>query len=121
MHMYGVAGWHVLALAAYELAMQNSYACVSARDQSGRLVGCGRLVSDGAIHCWLHDIIVLPEWRGLGVGKRVVTALVDVARDAGIPYLGLFAAVGMAGFYEKVGFQPRKETAPGMYLWFMPD
>jgi len=115
------AGWYVLPPANYRKALAGTYFSLSARDSGGRLVGYGRIVSDGGVYAWIHDLVVLPERRGQGIGSRLLTGLIQRAEADGIPYLGLFAAKGRARFYERFGFRPRPGDAPGMFLWFAPD
>ena len=67
-----------------------------------RLVGMARSVSDGAINAHLAMVIVHPRWQALGVGRRVVTALMDGHDDL---RFSLSAADGLAGWYERLGFE----------------
>ena len=84
----------------------------------GRLVGSGRIVSDGVFHALVVDVIVLPEYQGQGIGTAIMRRLVEGARARHIRDLQLFCATGKAAFYEKLGFQPRPRAAdaPGMDL-----
>jgi GNAT superfamily N-acetyltransferase len=96
-------------------ALANSWLCVSAYD-GDRLVGFGRVVSDRVLHAMIYDMIVLPEYRGQGVGTRVLARLVDRCRENGINDVQLFCAKGKRSFYEKNGFEARPDDAPGMQL-----
>jgi len=118
---YASAGWHVLPPESFRRALSGTYFSLSARAPGGRLVGYGRVVSDGGIHAWIHDLIVLPEFQGRGLGSRLLTGLIERIRNSGIPYIGLFAAKGRTGFYQKFGFAPRPDNGPGMFLYFQPD
>lgn len=118
--LYTSAGWHVLPPEVYRKALAGTFLSVSAR-REGRLVGYGRVVSDGAIYAWIHDLIVVPELRGQGLGRKILRELLDRTVAAGVPYLGLFAAKGRAGFYEAFGFRRRPDDAPGMFLYLQPD
>ena len=59
-------------------ALQNGILNVSAV-KDGKLIGMGRLVGDGAMYWYLQEIIVLPEYQGLGIGTMIVEHLVDYA------------------------------------------
>lgn len=79
------------------------------------------MISDGGIHSWIHDLIVLPEFRGRGIGGRILAGLIGHITEAGIPHIGLFAAKDRASFYERFGFRRRAADAPGMYLYLAED
>jgi GNAT superfamily N-acetyltransferase len=79
-------------------------------------VGTGLVLSDGAMHALIVDVIVLPEMRGHGVGTEIMKRLVARCREAGILQIQLFSARGKRGFYERLGFVARPDDGPGMEL-----
>jgi len=79
-----------------------------------RLVGFGRLVSDGVLHAMVYELIVLPEYQGQGIGGKILEKLVARCREAGVRDIQLFCARGKRAFYEKRGFVARPDDAPGM-------
>jgi len=119
-HFYDVAGWHVVPAGNFRRALAGTYYSVAVR-RDGRLVGYGRVVSDGGIHAWIHDVIVLPEMRGRGIGRTIMRKLMEKVSADGIPYIGLFAAQGRSNFYEDLGFKRRPDDRPGMYLYCLPE
>jgi N-acetylglutamate synthase-like GNAT family acetyltransferase len=46
--------------------------CAVARDESGKLIGFARLVTDKATFAWLCDVVVLPGKQGKGLGRALV-------------------------------------------------
>jgi len=100
-------------------AVLASWHTVSAYD-GARLVGFGRMICDGIVHALILDMIVLPEYRGRGIGTGILTRLVECCREVGIRDIQLFSAKGKAGFYEKNGFSRRSDDAPGMQIKRMP-
>ena len=100
---------------ALSVALGASWAAVCARS-AGRLVGTGRIVSDGALHALIVDVIVDEEWQGRGVGTGIMTRLVAACERAGVRDVQLFCAVGKRPFYERLGFTARPVDAPGMQL-----
>lgn len=55
----------------------------------------------------LDEIAVLPGWRGLGIGRRVITAVAGELAAAGIQALSLIVATSNTGalrLYETLGF-----------------
>lgn len=98
-------------------ALAQSWAAVSAYD-GPRLVGTGRVLSDGVLHALIVEMIVLPDYQGQGIGSTILTRLVARCRAAGIRMIQLFCARDKAGFYERHGFVQRDPAAPGMELPF---
>lgn len=74
-----------------------------ARDPQGRPIGTGRLLADGHI----GRMAVLAEWRGRGVGTALLDALLQAARERGLPRVALNAQCSAVGFYERLGFVAR--------------
>ena len=74
----------------------------------GRLVGSVQqtpvAVGDtGASALLLGPLAVLPELRGRGVGRALLSRTLEAARAAGWPHVFL---VGEPGYYEPLGFGP---------------
>ena len=71
---------------------------ITARD-SGQLVGCLRILSDGYFFGTITELLVLPSYQRRGIGSR----LLRLAR-AHTPTLLYFGAQPEAeSFYEKIG------------------
>jgi GNAT superfamily N-acetyltransferase len=100
---------------ALKMALDSSWYWICALDNE-RLVGTGRLVSDGALYALVCDMIVLPEYQRQGIGKAILKMLKDKCLENGIQRVWLFAAPGRAGFYLKNSFEIRPEDAPGMQM-----
>lgn len=67
----------------------------------GTPIGCARLLPDGHI----GRMAVVPAWRGRGVGRALLAAAIDVARERGHSILRLSAQTHAAGFYVEAGFE----------------
>ncbi len=96
-------------------AIKNSWYTMAAY-HGERLVGFGRILSDGIYQAFICDLIVLPDYQGKGIGGSILRRLVKKCRDHDIRMIMLFCASGQAGFYEKFGFTKRPREAPGMIL-----
>lgn len=80
-----------------------------------RLVGAGALEHFGAA-ALLRSVAIEPEWRGLGVGRRIVTALEERARSAGIGELILLTLTAR-DFFARAGYGMRdRATLPQAVL-----
>jgi len=95
------------------LAVTNSQFVVNAYDGE-KLVGFGRVVTDGVLHAMIYDMIILPSYQNRGIGSRILNLLVNKCREANIRDIQLFCAQNKQGFYEKHGFSIRPADAPGM-------
>ena len=75
---------------------------------NGEVIGMGRLVGDGVMYWYLQEIVVLPEYQGKGIGTAIVNRLLEYITDHTEPgnftSVGLTAAEGKEGFYERFGF-----------------
>ena len=104
---------------ATEVGLRNSLfsVCVLYREE---VIWCGRVVGDGGLYFYLQDIIVLPEFQGRGIGKRIMDAVMNYLKSYAHPnaFIGLMAAKGVSKFYEKYRFVERAPDKPGMVrMW----
>lgn len=68
-----------------------------------RLVAAGRVLSDGADCAYLCDVAVMPTHQGGGLGRAVVSRLVEASR--GHKKIILYSVPGKEGFYRRLGFR----------------
>jgi ribosomal protein S18 acetylase RimI-like enzyme len=80
--------------------------------ENARLVAAGRALADGADCSYICDIAVLPTYQGTGLGKQVVSHLVE--RSRGHKKIILYAVPGKEPFYKKFGFL-RMRTAMAIF------
>ncbi len=80
-----------------------------------RAVGMGRVISDGIADAYIQDFVVLLAWRGLGVGRMILSALLEGCRSSKIAWIGLIAGPGTEGFYRSFGFVPMEGYMPMLY------
>ena len=65
-------------------SLQNSFFMVTAYD-ADRLVGFGRIISDGILHAYIVDVIIHPRYRGKGYEKTIIEELVEKCQSFNIP------------------------------------
>lgn len=70
-----------------------------------RQIGLARVVTDRATFAYLCDVYVEPEFRGQGVGKRLITAVVAHPDLQGLRRFQLVTRDAHA-LYEQFGFTP---------------
>jgi predicted GNAT family N-acyltransferase len=70
------------------------------------LDGCNRPVSPaGAAAVKIGRMAVLPSKRRLGIGRRLLDAALELARQKALPRAELSAQEWVVGFYERAGFR----------------
>ena len=114
--------WKTLKREQAEKAIQGSLFTVVAFDD-GQPVGMGRIVGDGAVICYIQDLIVIPDYQRSGVGQQIMEYLIDYVKKLKLPdteiMLDLMCAVGREEFYKKYGFiaRPTEKLGPGMIMY----
>ena len=75
----------------------------------GRQVGFARVITDYATTAYLGDVFIIGAYRGRGLGKRLVKAVVDHPELAGL-HLWLLGTRDAHDLYGKYGFKKVAET-----------
>lgn len=82
-----------------------------ATDLKGAVVGCVLLwLPQGKDEAQLLQMAVEPAFQGQGVGRLMMAALLQAARDRRRRRIWCHARIGVVPFYHKLGFQPLGET-----------
>jgi ElaA protein len=74
------------------------------KNEDGSIAACTRLFAEDEEGVW-HVGRVVARSRGNGVGKKILEATAQVARERGASRLRLEGQVRVIGFYEKCGFR----------------
>ena len=80
-----------------------------------KAIGMGRILSDGISDAYFQDLIILPEYRGKGLGKKLVKFLLKFCLSKGIQWIGLISEPGQDGFYSSMNFNKMKDYIPMKY------
>ncbi|HJS17816.1 MAG TPA: GNAT family N-acetyltransferase [Anaerolineales bacterium] len=110
-HLYLIAPLGQKSPADLKLSFTNSMFKCFVYD-SGKLIAAGRALADGVDCSYICDVAVHPEYQGKGIGKQVVTRLVDFSKNH--RKIILYAAPGKEPFYRKLGFM-RMATALAIF------
>lgn len=119
MYLRQQVGWKMLSKKQSELALKNCLYNVVAYED-GEPVGMGRVVGDGAVVCYIQDLVILPKAQGHGIGSKVLGNLIEyvesITEDGTEMMLCLMCAKGREGFYKKHDFmaRPTANLGPGM-------
>lgn len=111
--------WKKLSREQAEKALENSLYTVCACEFD-RPVGMGRIVGDGAVICYIQDLVVRPDAQASGIGGQIVEMLIEYVEGLRIEgtemMLDLMCAKGREMFYQNHGFiaRPTENLGPGM-------
>ncbi len=110
-------GWKSLGEEMTEKGLRNSIFSVCAIYKN-KVIGCGRVIGDGAVYFYVQDIMVLPEFQRKGIGKSIMASIMQWLgkQVSDNSFVGLMATKGNSKFYEKYGFQERPPDRPGMFI-----
>ena len=86
--------------------------------EARRLIGTARCTSDGAFNATIWDLIVDPQFQGLGLGKALMELLVRSLLKRDISNITLYADAGVVSFYKRLGFDVDPEGIKGMFFKF---
>ncbi len=86
------------------ILVKNSFCFIVAKSNGGKIIGMGRVISDGVSDGYIQDVIVSKSHRNRGIGKLLVIKLRDYCMNKGLSWIGLIAEPGTEGFYTKLGF-----------------
>jgi ribosomal protein S18 acetylase RimI-like enzyme len=103
--------------------LPNTVFAVVIENQSGEVVGMGRVIGDNWLFFQIVDIAVDPVHQGRGLGKAIMKALVEHLRAA-VPaevYISLIADGEAHRLYAQYGFQPTAPASIGMALFLRPN
>ena len=71
---------------------------------AGRLVAFARVVSDSVYKATLYDVIVAPEYRGQGLGRLLMNAVLEHPAVAQVEHVELYCLPELVSFYRALGF-----------------
>ena len=116
--LYREAGWwkeewdpvHINYLIAGSLAF-----AVAVDRETGSAVAMGRVISDGTSDAYIQDLIVKPEFRESGIGRKILNALLSRCQALGITWIALIAAPGTEQFYVPSGFNRMDGYVPMIF------
>jgi predicted GNAT family N-acyltransferase len=80
---------------------------------TGRLIGFCRVLTDFTFRATVYDVIVAPEFRGQGLGQRIMKSVLAHPRLQRVGSITLACTKLMTRFYERFGFS----TMPDDVVW----
>lgn|SRR5579875_2063681 len=110
--IYASVGWtkHTKEIIKQVFEASNVFAFATV---NGRIVGCGRAITDGVFNAAIYDVIVHPEFQKQGIARQIMENLLDQLRN--VSCVHLIATTGNEEFYKKLGLK-RVKTGMARYL-----
>lgn len=115
-------GWNAIPEKQALAGLTRSDFIIAAKD-GDRTVGMSRVLTDGGSVVLILDVVVHPEYQGLGIGRALMQSVMDYINQrigqGELSNVHLMAAKGKEGFYKKFGFEerPNDKSGAGMTQW----
>jgi predicted GNAT family N-acyltransferase len=115
-YLFDAVGWGSYPVEISKKSLSNNIYSVSIYDNDS-IVGYGRLIGDGIIFLYIHDVMVKPEYQRKGIGttimKKLLTKVEEIKKENPDLLLYLGASKDKEDFYRKCGFITREEANLG--------
>ncbi len=86
-----------------EIAIANSNPVITVWNQEN-LIGFARATSDGIYRAAIWDVVIHPEYRGVGLGRKLVETLIAHPNVNRVERVYL-TTTHKQSFYERIGFE----------------
>jgi GNAT superfamily N-acetyltransferase len=103
MRLKDLAGWNQTA-ADWERFLSASPKGCFVAEAGGRVVGTATTIVYEGRFAWIGMVLVDPEFRGRGIGTRLLNQAIEYLDSRGVPTLRLDATPQGQPIYEKLGF-----------------
>ncbi|MEC4892067.1 MAG: GNAT family N-acetyltransferase [Oscillatoria sp. PMC 1051.18] len=92
----------------WEIAIANSDPVINVWDGE-RLIGFARATSDCIFRATIWDVVVHPEYRGVGLGRKLVETVLSHPRLNRVERVYLMTTHKQS-FYKRIGFEENSST-----------
>ncbi len=94
--------------------IKGSYLFVVALENN-KIIGMGRVISDGANDAYIQDFTVLKKHRNKGIGKKILRFILKILIKKRFKWIGLISEKKVYKFYKKCGFKIYRNKIPMIY------
>jgi ribosomal protein S18 acetylase RimI-like enzyme len=95
------------------IAIANSDPVISVWDGE-RLIGFARATSDGIYRASIWDVVIHPDYRGAGLGRKLVETVLSHPRMNRVERVYLMTT-HQQRFYKQIGFESNSSTTMVLY------
>ncbi|MGL5078361.1 MAG: GNAT family N-acetyltransferase [Waterburya sp.] len=96
-----------------QIAIANSNPVVTVWDQQN-LIGFARATSDGIYRAAIWDVIIDPDYQGVGLGRKLVETVLTHPLVNKVERIYLTTTLQQS-FYERIGFKRNETTTMVLY------
>ncbi len=96
-----------------QIAIANSNPVVTVWDAE-RLIGFARATSDGIYRAGIWDVVVDPDYQGIGLGRKLVETVISHPLVNKVERVYL-TTTHQQSFYERIGFKQNETTTMVLY------
>ncbi|PSO50349.1 MAG: GNAT family N-acetyltransferase [Cyanobacteria bacterium SW_9_44_58] len=96
-----------------EVAIANSNPVITVWEGE-RLIGFSRATTDCVYRATIWDVVIHPEYRGIGLGSKLVETMLAHPRINGVERVYLMTTY-QQDFYKQIGFQENHTTTMVIY------
>ncbi|MFP4121523.1 GNAT family N-acetyltransferase [Coleofasciculus sp.] len=97
----------------WKIAIANSEPVITVWDDQ-RLIGFARATSDGIYRATIWDVVIHPDYRGVGLGRKLVETVLSHPKLCRIERVYLMTT-HQQRFYERIGFECNSTTTMVLY------
>jgi len=108
MRLKDLAGWNQTP-ADWRCFLQSSPRGCFAAEVDGKVVGTAATIAYGQRFAWIGMVLVDPEFRGRGIGTRLLRRTIEHLDEIGIRTMKLDATPAGRPIYQKLGFEDEYE------------
>jgi len=94
-------------------AIKNSEPVIAVWNKQ-QLIGFARATSDGVYRATIWDVVIHPDFRGTGLGSKLVETVLSHPRMSKVERVYLMTT-HQQKFYEKIGFEQNTSTTMVIY------
>lgn len=95
------------------IAVANSDPIITVWDNQ-RLIGFSRATSDGIFRATIWDVVIHPDYQGLGLGRKLVETLISHPKMNRVERIYLMTTYQQS-FYKRIGFEENESTTMVLY------
>jgi GNAT superfamily N-acetyltransferase len=107
LELYQAAGWWPERTAEQVRAVLRASPAMGAWHGQD-LIGFARAVTDGILRAYVEDVVVSPNWRGMGVGHALLAGL--IGQLGPVPIVTLFCSPDLVRYYEASSFRRSRQV-----------
>jgi ribosomal protein S18 acetylase RimI-like enzyme len=97
----------------WKIAIANSEPVITVWDNQ-RLIGFARATSDGIYRATIWDVVIHPDYRGVGLGRKLVETVLSHPKLCRVERVYLMTT-HQQRFYERIGFECNSTTTMVLY------